>query len=207
GRSRQKSTEDKEHNMRLRRAVIALAPLPLVLGVMTAPAHATGQAVENYGSYSRMFSKSAGQYWTGKQVGGQWAWKPTSSTVSEINWGDPKKWPPSYAERFIRRGDWVVLDGWSDNGTYYKLRVSKEQIGDGDCSNMRTFSTSGPQHYVKWTIPKTAYCLKAWGTITEESSGKTIDYSHTQIWYPAAKCSNKYHKNKTCIKQWESWWD
>ncbi|MET8007189.1 hypothetical protein [Nonomuraea glycinis] len=176
-----------------------------VLATTGLPASATSG--DDYGQYSRIAARSAGQYWADGKVAGQWAWKPLSATTSEISWGDPKTWPPNYGEKFVRDGDWVTLDGWSGNGTYYRLRVTKEQIGDAKCENLRTFATSGPQHYVKWDIPATGYCLKAWGTLTEESSGKVIKFGHTQIWSPPAPCSNQYISGQTCIKQWESWWD
>ncbi|WP_200824057.1 hypothetical protein [Nonomuraea solani] len=194
--------------MRVRRgctrpAVVVGAAVVAALAGMPGPA----QAAENYGEYSRFGERSAGQHWADGQAAGQWTWKPLSSTSSEISWGDPKTWPPSYAEKFVHSGDWLTLDGWRDNGTYYTVRVTKEQIGDAKCGNLRTFATSGPQHYVKWDIPSTGYCLKAWGTITEQSSGKVVDFGHTQIWSPPAPCSNRYLGGQTCIKQWESWWD
>jgi hypothetical protein len=155
-----------------------------------------------------MFTRSAGQYWSGEQVAGQWAWSPDSGTESKISWGDPAKWPPNSAERFAHSGKWVLLDGWSGNGTDYTLRVTREEIGDVNCANMQALpSDGGRQHYVQWTIPTRAYCLKAWGTITEQSSGKVVDFGHTQIWSPPATCSNPYHSEKMCVKQWESWWD
>jgi hypothetical protein len=169
------------------------------------PASAT--AGENYGQYSQMGARSAGQYWADGRAGGQWTWKPLSGTTSEASWGDPASWPPDYAEKFVHTNGWLMLDGWRSNGTYYRVRVTKEQIGDAKCGNLSTFATSGQQHYVKWDIPSQAYCLKAWGTITEESSGKVIQFGHTQIWSPPAPCSNQYISGQTCIKQWESWWD
>ena len=193
----------KIQKMGTRPWLAAGAAMITVLAGVAGPA----RAGENYGQYSRFADRSAGQYWSDGQAAGQWTWKPLSSTTSEISWGDPKKWPPDYAEKFVRDGDWLTLDGWRGNGTYYTVRVTKEQIGDAKCENLRTFATSGPQHYVKWDIPSQGYCLKAWGTITEKSSGKVIDFGHTQIWSPPAPCSNQYLSGKTCIKQWESWWD
>ncbi|GAA4195452.1 hypothetical protein GCM10022252_41260 [Streptosporangium oxazolinicum] len=185
------------------RSLVAL----VAVTAATVPASASVSAGETYGDYSRFGARSAGQYWTGGQAAGQWTWKPLSSTTSEISWGDPAKWPPTYAEKFVRTGGWLMLDGWRDNGTYYRVRVTKEQIGDASCGSLRTLATSGLQHYVQWDIPSRAYCLKAWGTITEESSGKVIRFGHTQIWSPPAPCSNRYLTGQTCIKQWESWWD
>lgn len=178
------------------------------LAVLAATVTAARADTNTYDAYSRMFTRSAGQYWAGGAVAGQWAWKPTLSTQSEISWGDPANWPPSYAERFLRSGDWVMIDGWTGNGTYYTERVTKELIGDANCANLQPIpSNGGRQHYVKWTIPSSGYCLKAWGTITEQSSGKVVDFGHTQIWSPPAACSNLYYKAQICIKQWESWWD
>jgi hypothetical protein len=187
-------------------AFLGAALVSLSAGVAL-PAQAARTAGEDYGAYSRMFSRSAGQFWSGGKAGGQWAWKPLSATTSEISWGDPASWPPDYAEKFVHDGSWVMLDGWRDNGTYYRLRVTKEQIGDAKCGNLRTLATSGRQHYVKWDIPGQAYCLKAWGTLTEESSGKVVDFGHTQIWSPPAPCANPDYGTRTCVKQWESWWD
>lgn len=186
--------------------------LALVLATILASAFgAAGPAnavSPTYDQFSLMFTRSAGQYWSGGQVAGQWAWSPQSGTESQISWGDPRAWPPAYAERFLRSGDWVLLDGWSGNGTYYRLRVTSEQIGDGSCQNLRPLPVDGGrQHYARWTVPDQAYCLKAWGTITEESSGKVVDFGHTQIWSPPAACANQYYSGQTCVKQWESWWD
>jgi hypothetical protein len=193
--------------MRRSPRILLVTVAALVAGLM-APAGPASAATENYGDYSLMFQQSAGQYFAGDQVAGQWAWRPTSATESQISWGDPATWPPAYHEHFVKRGDWVLLDGWDDNGTYYTLRVTSEQIGDRNCNNLTSVpSDGGLQHYVRWTTPSTAYCLKAWGVITEQSSGKTVDFGHTQIWSPPAGCSNPYYGSQTCITQWESWWD
>jgi hypothetical protein len=179
--------------------------MAVVLGGTAIPAQAAGQT---YGDFSRIFARSAGQYWADNQVAGQWTWNPQSATESRISWGDPAAWPPDYAETFLRSGDWVLLDGWSGNGTYYTVRVTKEQIGDASCNGLTTVpSDGGRQHYARWTVPGQAYCLKAWGKITERSSGKVVDFGHTQIWSPPAACGNRYFSGQTCVKQWESWWD
>lgn len=182
-------------------AAVAAAVLWLV------PGPSGAAAGEHYGQYSRMLARSAGQYWSGGKAAGQWAWKPASGTESHISWGDPANWPPEYRERFIRSGDWLLLDGWWDNGTYYTLRVTNERIGDGNCANMRTFSSSGRQHYVKWNLPTSKYCLIATGTLTEKSSGTVINFKHLQKWSPAGSCSNAYYSGKRCITQYEVWWD
>jgi hypothetical protein len=181
----------------------------LVMASLLVGTAASAQAAQpTYDEFSRISVRSAGQYWADGQVAGQWAWNPQSAGESRISWGDPAKWPPDYAETFIRRGDWLLLDGWSGNGTYYKLNVTRQLIGDGTCHGLRPLpGAEGRQRYVRWTIPDQPYCLKAWGVITEESSGKTVDFSHTQIWSPPQACSNPHYGAQTCIKQWESWWD
>jgi hypothetical protein len=189
-----------------RKRIIAVAVSVLLLTGTSTAAHAASP--EAYGDYSRMFSRSAGQYWSGGQAAGQWAWTPQSATETQISWGDPAAWPPSSHENFVRDGDWVLLDGWTGNGTYYTQRVTQELIGDATCANLRPIaSNGGRQHYVQWSIPGQGYCLKAWGTITEQSSGKIVDFGHTQIWSPPHPCSNPYYTAQACIKQWESWWD
>jgi hypothetical protein len=190
--------------------VAAAGALALVFA--TAPGSSADDAeqaqAETYADYSMLFERSAGQYWSGDQVAGQWAWNPQSDSESHISWGDPAAWPPTYGEEFVHDGDWVVLEGWHDNGTFYRLDLTTERIGDGNCENMEDLPVDGPgQHYVQWEIPTEAYCLEAVGVIVEESSGIEIDFSHTQIWSPPAPCANEYYTDQTCIKQWESWSD
>jgi hypothetical protein len=191
--------------VRVRRFALVVGVLAVSVVGSVVPAQA---AQPTYDEFARMSVRSAGQYWSGSLVGGQWAWNPQAAGESRISWGDPAAWPPSYAEAFIHSGDWVVLDGWADNGTYYTVRVTQEQIGDASCGGMQALpSDGGRQHYVRWSVPAQAYCLKAWGTITEQSSGKVVDFGHTQIWSPPAACRNAYFAGQTCIRQWESWWD
>ncbi len=190
-------------------AVVAAVSLGTLVVV---PASFAGEAevsqAETYADYSMMFERSAGQFWADGQPAGQWAWNPQSEDGSHISWGSPETWPPEMAEVFVHDGDWVLLEGWHDNGTFYRLEVDTEQVGDGNCQNMRDLPTDGgAQRYARWTIPDSAYCLKAWGTIVEESTGTRIDFGHTQTWSPPARCSNAYYQGQTCIKQWESWWD
>jgi hypothetical protein len=161
-----------------------------------------------YADYSRINMPAAGQYWSDGAAAGQWAWTPHSASESDISWGDPANWPPKSAEKFVRSSDWLLLDGWADHGTYYTQRVTKELVGDASCNNLVPIASDGAlQHYVRWAVQSHAYCLKAWGTITEASSGKSFEFGHTQIWSPPASCSNQYLGTRTCIKQWESWWD
>jgi hypothetical protein len=184
----------------------ALASVLLVSLLFARPA-ATAES-EDYGQYSLMNRRHAGQFYSGGKPAGQWSWTPQGNE-STVAWGDPSKWPSASAERFIHSRNWVLLDGYSYHGAYYVQRVHRELIGDGSCRNLVPLpSEGGRQHYVQWTIPSQAYCLQAWGTITERLSGKTsIDFAHTQVWSPSSSCHNAYLGAQTCIRQWESWWD
>jgi hypothetical protein len=186
------------------RALTAAAVLMLAVA---APASA---ASPNYGDYSMMFGKNAGQVWAGGAAASQWAWKPLSATESEVQWGDPAAWPPSYGEHFVKDGDWVLVNGYFDHqhNAFNEQRVTAESIGDGNCQNMQPIpSNGGRQHYAKWTIATTAYCLKATGTITVGANGAVVHFQHDQVWYPPAKCSNSYLGAQTCIRQHERWSD
>jgi hypothetical protein len=198
----------KRGGMRIKASIAAVA-LAAVTAPMTAPVTAQA-AAENYGEYSLMFSRSAGQYRVG-QWANQWAWSPQSATTSDISWGDPATWPPASAEHFIRSGDWVLLDGYS-NGQGLPVtqvqRVTSETIGDAGCGNMTPVPSDGArQHYVRWTIPSTGYCLDAKGTITSTATGTVVHFEHRQQWSPPAPCSNAYHSGRTCIQQHEQWYD
>ena len=168
-------------------------------------------AAENYGQYSMMFEKSAGQYWAGGAAAGQWTWSPLSATESDISWGDPKAWPPKSAERFIHAGDWVLLDGYNAGaGTPITQvqRVTSEKLGAADCTGMQPIpSAGGKQHYVKWNIPAEGYCLDATGTIKPPNGSTTVNFRHLQKWSPPHACSNTYLSGQTCITQYEQWWD
>jgi hypothetical protein len=164
-----------------------------------------------YGDYALMFSKSAGQYFAGGQVAGQWTWSPQNATTSDISWGDPSSWPPASAERFVRRGNWVELDGYSDGQgqpVTEVQRVTSDKVGNADCRNMRSLpADGGREHYVKWAIPAGGYCLDAVGTITSTVNGSVVHFEHKQVWSPPAPCSNAYLTGQTCISQHEQWWD
>jgi hypothetical protein len=145
---------------------------------------ATAAPADDYGEYSMMAQRHAGQFYSGGNLAGQWSWTPHGDE-SDVLWGDPSKWPPDSAEHFIHTGDWVLLDGWRSFGKYYVQRVNRELIGESSCQNMTPLPSDGSrQHYVQWTIPAHAYCLQAWGTITEQFSGKTVDFFHSQVWSP-----------------------
>jgi hypothetical protein len=168
-------------------------------------------AAENYGQYSLMFEKSAGQYWAGGAAAGQWAWTPLTATTSDISWGDPKAWPPKSAEHFIHSGDWVLLDGYNDGAgrpLTQLQRVTSEKIGSATCTGMQPIASAGGlQHYVKWNIPTTGYCLDAVGTIKPPNNSTTVNFRHLQKWTPPHACSNSYFSGQTCITQFEQWWD
>lgn len=176
----------------------------VLASALSAPA---AQAQETWQEYSMMGQRRAAQLWSGGVAASQYAWAPQNANESHVYWGDPNAWPPTYHERFIVSGDWILLDGWWGNGTYYTLRVTDERLCDITCNQCTTIATSGPQHYVKRQIPAGAYCLKADGVITEQSSGKTLRFGHTQAYWPPATCSNAYYSGQRCIRQWESWWD
>ncbi|MFG2056543.1 hypothetical protein ACGFI9_21220 [Micromonospora sp. NPDC048930] len=163
-----------------------------------------------YGDYSRMFERSAGQFWSGSWRN-QWAWEPQGLNVSHIRWGDPAAWPPANYERFERSldGQWVLLDGYGDNTGFLPQQVTRELIGDVNCQNMTALPwDGGKQHYVKWNIQSTAYCLEAWGQILIPG-GTPVDFYHKQVWFPPSPptCNNMYYQNQTCIKQYEVWKD
>jgi len=195
-----------------------IARLALVVGlVLGCAVPADAATTETYADYAMLGERTAGQFWaedsTPHDQNGwrnQWTWTPQASgTESRVAWGDPAAWPPDGAERFIVSGGWVLLDGWSDNGTYYRQRVTSEWIGDGlDCTNKRPIPSDGErQHYVPWQVPTSIVCLIAEGTITEESSGTVIRFRHEQLWFPPGACWNPYHSNQRCIKQFERWLD
>lgn len=203
---------------------VVLAVL-LALGLFGAPAQAavkrlTVSPATTYDGYSMMLSKVAG-----KHTGGQWGWNPYTPTDSLIGWGDPALgWPPANQEHFFHQsdssGDWAKLDGWYDHGTFYQLKVTTEWQAQADCRTGKVYlPTGGAQHYARWTIPATSYCLYAHGTITEQSSGNSFEFDHTQVWGPSAACPTlpapvkelnntvKVTQPTFCISQWESWGD
>jgi hypothetical protein len=208
--------------MALRRTLAALLVVVGVLTAASAPAiPAAAATAPVYGDYSMMLvgAGAAGQFWSGDQAGGKWEWDTVSATESRISWGDPAKWPPTYHEQFIRQtdaaGDWVRLPGWFDNGVFYKIQTTTEWQAAADCRTGRTFlPNGGAQHYVRWTIPSSAYCLYAEGDVIEQTlagalTGNTIHFVHQQVWSPPVACpSDAYGLTApSCISQWESWSD
>ncbi|MCI2416680.1 hypothetical protein MOQ72_04535 [Saccharopolyspora sp. K220] len=194
-----------------------IARLALVACLVLVGSPAANATTETYADYSMTEVRSGGEFWAEDnkphdQDGwrNKWTWTPLEGTPeSSVAWGDPNAWPPESSERFIQSGDWLLLDGWSDNGTYYRQRVESEGIGDGlDCTNQRPIPSDGDrQHYVPWQVPASIVCLIAEGTITEESSGTVIRFRHEQLWFPPGPCSNPYHSEQRCLKQYERWSD
>lgn len=164
----------------MRRGVAAVFVAAVGVLVAAVPSAASTQAA-NYGDFSLMFARSAGQYFADGAVAGQWAWSPGSATTSDISWGDPAAWPPASAEHFVLSGNWVELDGYSDGQgqpVTEVQRVSSESMGDANCANMVALaSDGGRQHYVQWTIPAAGYCLDAVGTITSTVNGSVVHSS------------------------------
>lgn len=178
----------------------------LILFLLTLSISAKAYATDIYSNYSLMNGSNAGQIWSSVGASSQWAWSPQSSTESYIQWGNPANWPPSYYEDFYHDNDWVYLKGSNNED----LRVTDEQIGDVNCNNLVSIPLNNPayQHYTKWGIsPSTDYCLKANGTLTDTTTGSVVNFGHEQIWYHPQSCSNAYYSNKTCLIQFESWWD
>jgi hypothetical protein len=71
------------------------------------------------------------------------------------------------AERFIHAGVWVLLAGYNDGAGRPLSQVQRvtSEKGNINCAGMTAIpSAGGLQHYVKWNIPTTGYCLNARGT-------------------------------------------
>ena len=116
--------------------VLLAGASPVLAHAGTGPGLAHAATGQTYGGYARIFAKSAGQYYSGGQVAGQWTWSPQSGTTSDISWGDPASWPPPSAEHFIRRGNWVELAGYSGGQgqpVTEVQRVTSDKIGDAGC--------------------------------------------------------------------------
>lgn len=206
-------------------AILVFAALmSTVSATMLPPTPAKATTASTYADFSLIDKFAYGQiYATGtNQVGSQWAWAPQPDGTSRIMWGAP--WapdkPPSYQEEFQHVGEWVLLNGWYDNGTFYRLKTTTEWQAAGDCRTGRTFlPTGGPEHYVLWTIPATDYCLYSEYTVTEESSGHVFRAIHQQVWSPPAACPKNAPPNALrrpgeiyvtvtdCVRNWESWAD
>lgn len=188
--------------------VLVVVTLGIVLAMTGTPASGAPGAADNYGNYSMMAHQRTGQYVSDGEVVGLWSWSPQLAGEARVAWVDQSNRSLPVSERFVRSGNWVLLDGWWGNGAYYTQRVTRELIGDANCRNMVAMPPDGGRlHYVQWSVPSEAYCLKAWGTITDRSTGLVMQFGHTQVWHPPSTCHNPYYGRRTCIRQWESWWD
>lgn len=191
---------------------LAVLLIAAAMATSAAPV-ASAATVETWGDFSGMFRRSAGQYFAGGTVAGQWAWAPqTDPTRSDISWGDPKAWPPASAERFQLTGDYVYLEGYSagqGKPSTYLEKTTQEWVGDANCGNMVSLTPDplGRQRYAKWVTPSTGYCLRAKGKITYANGVAFADFEHVQRWSAPALCSNRYIAGARCIAQTEQYSD
>ena len=191
--------------MTLRRWLVLGLPATLGLSACTSLPVATDS--RSWAQYSTMDRPTTGVLWAAGQPASKFEWLPVSATESHVLWGDPAQWPPTYRERFIRRGDWVMLDGWWGNGTYYQLHMDQESICSADCTGCRPLPAGRAQHYALWKAPAAGYCLRAQGRIIAESGAGTVRYAHDQIYVPGVVCGNAYVPRATCLMQRETWAD
>jgi hypothetical protein len=188
-----------------------LTAVAVVLLVIPAAPAASAPAVETYDQYSLMYQKSAGQLVDSAGTpASQWAWRPGAGGASVIRWATPSEWdkPGDGLEHFVRDGDWLYLDGYENqsSGTYNPQRVTSEQLGDAACAGLAALPSHGAQqHYVRWNIPASGYCLIAEGTINTPAG--QVRFRHEQRWSPPRTCSTKFFGSVRCVEQHEKWWD
>lgn len=190
--------------------VVLIAALATAFILLVAGFAEGTRRVSTYAEYSMHDQRRAGQLWSGGAAASQWAWAPQPDGSSHIRWGDPTAWPPPNYERFRRVGDWVLLEGYGDDsGAFARQVVTREQAGDINCANPVPIplDPQGRQHYVKWVIPTSPYCIQSWGYI--DYLGTRVDFYHKQVWFPPSglTCTNAYISNRQCIKQHERWSD
>jgi hypothetical protein len=160
-----------------------------------------------WADYSLMDRPASGVLWADGQPASKFEWVPVTATESHVLWGDPAQWPPTYRERFIRRGDWVMLDGWWGNGTYYQLHMDQESICSADCTGCQPLPAGRGQHYALWKAPLAGYCLRVQGRIIAESGAGTVRFAHDQVYVPDLPCSNAHVPQAKCLMQRETWSD
>jgi hypothetical protein len=82
-----------------------------------------------------------------------------------------------------------------------------ETFADADCVSNRTdLPAGGAQRYTKWKVTTQPYCMFAAGIITQLSTGKTIDFTHQQVW-SRGSCTSTYFGKRDCLGQRETWAD
>ncbi len=167
----------------------------------------SGSDTRTWAEYSMMDRSVSGVLWADGQPASRFTWVPAGPSESHVFWGDPARWPPDYRERFIRQGEWAMLDGWWGNGTYYQLHMDQESICSVDCTGCRPLRAGRAQHYVLWKAPLAGYCLRAQGRIVAESGAGTVRFAHDQVYVPNLPCSNAYVKQAKCLMQRETWSD
>jgi hypothetical protein len=165
---------------------------------------------ENYGDYSLLTQRRAGQAWSGGQPATQWAWSPQPDGTSRIAWGHPSSWPPPNFEVF--RADpsvnWVYLLGYGDTaGQWLPQVVTAEWSGDANAANWTPLALDpqGRQHYARWTIPSAGYSLYAVGYMMWQ--GAKVDFIHQQKWAAPRSVANAYHPAHLAVTQSEVWAD
>ncbi len=176
--------------------------LALVLAAL--PAASTPSPV-TITDYNLMGQRSAGQIWAGAMPVSQWAWSPQPDGTSRIAWGESATWPPASYEVFRRDGDWLVLDGWQDNGTFYDLIADTQYAVVGGSEVDLPAGTW--QDYALWTIPDASYQLFAAGRVIEQATGREVRFAHWQEWSRSDACPNAYNQPRPCVAQHERWWD
>jgi hypothetical protein len=215
--------------MGLRKLVAVVLPAMASLAAPAAAQAATSAAPPGtYAQYSMMFAGphgSAGQWYGDGSPQVQWAWKHTSATTANINWGSPQYWPeagpgqPSDLEHFNiatdSSGTWVEVSGWSgsvngqtSNGTDYTQTVTSEWYQPGCTGTRQSLPVAnGEEKYALYNVPASSYCLYAVGHITSpENPAVNISFEHWQEW-SYGTCSDAYYAGQTCIEQHETWSD
>lgn len=194
--------------MNIRKCAAVLAACALGLMASATSSEAT---TYNYGQFSMMYGRNAGQYDdVNGYPSGQWAWIPPTdgSTVANIQWGDPATWPPATAEQFERStdGQWVLMDGYTTNGVWEPQVVTREVMGDVTCAGETDITPQdGKERYAEWTVPTSGYCLETWGQILVPGAAP-VDFHHRQIWHVPANCTNQYMGTDLCVRDHE-WWE
>jgi hypothetical protein len=162
---------------------------------------------ETWADYSLMGTAATATLWADGAPASRYAWSAVAPDEAHIRWGVPQAWPPELRERFLVRGDWIMLDGWWDHGTYFKQEVTDNRWCDAQCNHCRSLPVPGPQHYTRREVAAQGYCLKARGTIVNGATGARINFTHDQVYSPPAPCDNAALKDQRCITQHETWWD